>query len=188
MVIGVISEDKNDCEAIGLIIKKILGNKTEIISAYGSGKADIIHQKKRLESKVFNFGCEVVFIVRDSDGANVGDITNAIESAYSTTRIRLRYKVCIAIEELEAWFLGDLGSVRSIYKLPVNSSRIPESNVDNIRDPKERLKEYIIKESKGKAQYLPSDTVRMANNLDIETARSRSNSFDYFYQTVVAIA
>lgn len=188
MVIGVISEDKNDCEALGVIIKKILGDRTEIISASRSGKDAIIHQKKLLVSKVFNFGCEVVFIVRDSDGANIGDITSAIENAYNSTPISSRYKICIAIEELEAWFLGDLGSVRSTYQLPVNSSRISESNVDNIRDPKERLKAYIIKESKGKAQYIPSDTVRMASCLDIDTARARSNSFDNFYQTVAGIA
>lgn len=169
-------------------MRKILGDKIEIVPASKSGKDAIIHQKKLLVSKVFNFGCEVVFIVRDSDGGDVGEITNALESAYSSTPISSRYKICIAVEELEAWFLGDVGSIRNTYNLPSNSSRISESNVDSICDPKERLKTYVAKESRGRAQYIPSDTVRMAECMDIDVARAKSSSFNSFYEAVVAFA
>ncbi len=188
MVIGIISEDRNDCDALGVIIKKILGNHIEIVPASKSGKDAIIHQKKVLVSKVFNFGCEAVFIVRDSDGGNVQAITRSLQEAYDTTPISSRYKICIAVEELEAWFLGDVDSIRQTYDLPQNSSKILENNVDTIRDPKEKLKSYITKESRGRAQYIPSDTVRMANNIDLERARNKSSSFDHFYETVSTLS
>lgn len=187
MVIGIISEAAYDCEALGVIVKKIIGNHTVIVPASKSGKDAIIHQKKVLVSKVLNFDCEVVFIVRDSDGKSIQKIERALKEAYDTTPINSRYQICIAIQELEAWFLGDLDSIRITYTLPKNSSKIPESNVDAIQNPKEKLKSYILKESKGKAQYIPSDTIRMADNINIEKARTKSASFNNFYQVVSAL-
>jgi hypothetical protein len=187
MTIGIISEDKNDCDALGAIVKKILGNSVKIVPAHKTGKDAIIHQKKLLASKVFNFGCEAVLIVRDSDGGQLEKIITSLRDAYDSTSIRSAYSICIAVEELEAWFLGDVDCVRATYNLPSNSSRISESNVDDIHDPKERLKTYIIKESRGKAQYIPSDTARMAEKINIETALTKSKSFSYFFNTVVSL-
>ncbi len=189
MIIGIISEDKYDCEALSIIVKKILGDDTVIIPAHRYGKDAIIHQKKLLASKVFNFNCETVLIVRDSDGGDVNAIVKSLREAYDSTPISSKYKICIAVEELEAWFLSDINSVASTYSgLSSTSLRISESNVDDIHNPKDKLKSYITKESKGRAQYIPSDTIRMANNMDVDTARKKSKSFDHFYETVASLA
>ena len=184
MTLGIISEDKNDCDALEAIINKVYASAT-IIKACGSGKDSIIHQKKVLASKVHNFNCEAVIILRDSDGGNTVEIIRRIEDAYSATVIKKIYYICLAVEEIEAWLMGDLNSVRHVYGLASNSPSLKNSRVDELHDPKEILKNYILTHSKGKAQYIPSDITRMARVINIDKVLSKSPSFKHFHETLL---
>jgi len=188
MRIGVISEDKTDYDAIDILIKKITSDSVNTIGSYGMGKADIIHKKKKHSDKLFNFNCDFVIIVRDSDGAEISPIEDQISAAYDDTRIGSIYKTCIAIQEIESWFLADLGCIRKLYNIPLNSKRITQNNTDDVIDPKEVLKSYVEKWTDGENSHVQSDSKLLAENLDINKASTNSKSFLDFKNIVMAIA
>jgi hypothetical protein len=180
MKLGLIVEGKNDFNALRIIIKKIVNDdQLEILGAFKDGKTGIIHQKKLLSNKLKNQGCTKVFIIRDSDGTDVATLEADIKRAYNDTQICEMYEVAFAIEELEAWFLSDEASLIQMYSLP-RTTMIKILTPDAVHDPKETLKECIKKHSNGGAQYLESDSVDIAELLNIETVNTRSPSFSAF--------
>jgi hypothetical protein len=187
MTIGIIAEDKTDYDAIKVIINKISNKPLDTVGAYGSGKTSIIHDKKKFSDKLFNFNCDKVIIIRDSDGKNEEEIIKEIKSAYDDTRISSKYYTCLAVEELETWFLADLSCIRSLYNIPSNSKRMPTSTTDELHSPKEILKAYVEKWSKGKDTHLQSDGARLANLINIDVAMSNSISFRNFHKTITAV-
>lgn len=186
MKIGIIVEGKNDYKALSVIIKKIVKDDAlEIFGAFKDGKTGIIHRKKLLSNKLKNQGCERVIIIRDSDGSKIDKLENKIRKAYSTTQISKIYELAFAIEELESWFLSDEKSLINLYSLPnVTLSKL--TSPDKIHSPKEKLKECIDKHSKGESQYLESDSLKIAELLDIDVVKSKSQSFAVFSKLITS--
>ena len=185
MRIGLITESKNDYEAVKLIINKILPDAgLEFEGAFGMGCGDIISQKKVFSNKLKNQKCDYVIIIRDSDGGEAESLKARLVQEYSRTDIRHIFTVSIAIEEIEAWFLGDVQCLKEMYELN-KSARIPiAGKTDDFHSPKEVLKRFIDKSSKGIDTYIESDAARLAELLNINTVSDNSSSFRDFRQTI----
>lgn len=189
MRIGLITESKHDYEAVRLIVGNILQDKKlEFEGAFGSGCGDIIPQKKVFSNKLKNQNCNAVIIIRDSDGKDVSVIKEKLVEEYNSTDIKDIFTVSIAVEEIEAWFLGDVECLKNVYEIN-RGARVPiAGSTDSFQSPKEILKAFINKTSKGVETYMESDSVRIAQYLNVDTACSNSISFSEFRKSVELLA
>lgn len=190
MKIGLITESKYDYEAFKCIIAKVLDDKSiEFEGAFKTGKSAIIQQKKVFGNKLHNQKCSVIIIIMDSDGGNVEHIKDKLKVEYDSTAIKDKYIISIAVEEIEAWFLSDIDCLKGLYDDIRSSARLKFSGVtDAIHSPKEVLKQFVIKESKGTESYIESDSIRLAQLINVETATSNSNSFSEFCRSIGSIS
>ena len=59
----------------------------------------------------------VVVIVVDVDSRNIGQFRNRLEEVFQTNAPNLEGGIRLAVEEIEAWILGDFAAVRRAYPL-----------------------------------------------------------------------
>lgn len=57
----------------------------------------------------------VVMVVLDNDTRNTDEFMSSLEDIASQRRIQIDHAFCIAVEEVEAWLLGDEAAVRAAY-------------------------------------------------------------------------
>lgn len=184
MIIGIISEDKTDCLALEKLITRISTGSHTFHHCHKDGKSAIVHKKKDFVNLLMNFKCDKVAIVRDSDGRSTSDTIQEINSAYATTPIYDRIFISLAVEELEAWLLGDINAVIDFYDLPSGSATSFASRPDNIKSPKECLKNYVERRADSPIQYITSHAEKILHSADIGAIYSSSPSFASFHDAV----
>jgi hypothetical protein len=113
-IIGVIAEDKTDCEAIREIVHRVLGEKTQTKKWASKG---CHHLRRKLSAQMMalsNEGCNAFIIVHDLDRNPANGSLN--DEAKLRTNLeksitnfgKIEKHICIPIEELEAWFWSAL--------------------------------------------------------------------------------
>lgn len=140
LTIGLIAEDRTDCEAIKEIVKRVRSQaKTKSWASKGCS-----HLRRKLQAKINNMseqGCTAFIILHDLDR---NPLNNSLNNEHQL-REELKQKsvfhpqknvhICIPIEELEAWFWSDQKIVSDLGKGKGKSHRNPHL----ITKPKEKL-------------------------------------------------
>ena len=96
----------------------------------------------------------------------------------------------IAIEELEAWFFGDLGAVRSAYpRVPANlGGKKKFRDPDRISGGTAEALFRVLKRASYFGDYLPKIEVARAISQHMDPAINRSRSFQNFVQGIESLA
>lgn len=178
ILIALIAEDNTDCEAVRIIVRRVLGEKTQTKKwgAGGSGKL-----KKNLSKQMAALsqaGCNAFIIVHDLDRNPVnGSLNDETKLRTNLEKCIIKFNkiekhICIPIEELEAWFWSDPNVIKSIGGQKAKAHPNPQS----ITKPKEKLIE-LSKGENCKPRYSTNDNVKLAEILDLEHCSQSCSSF-----------
>jgi hypothetical protein len=77
-------------------------------------------------------GRAAIFIVLDNDDHNTDAFRSDLEKIPTRYGISIDHVFCIAIEEIEAWLLGDIDAVREAY--PEYAGRVSARHTDYVQD------------------------------------------------------
>lgn len=127
-------EDRSGAELINILMEKIINGREDITfnckSFKGLGgftKKNVTHETKtgcllndlatylRGFNKSLQGFPSTIIVVLDNDTRNPQDFRTELENVARTNGITLDYVFCIAIEEMEAWLLGDEVALLSAY-------------------------------------------------------------------------
>ncbi|MFD2785086.1 DUF4276 family protein [Hymenobacter rubripertinctus] len=195
MHLEILLEEPSAEVALNILLPKLLPPDTTWNCYPHRGKTDLF---QRLPGRLKTYARQLphqpdlrVIILMDADTdcrrrkaeleqvvANVGLLTKTSAAPHEPFRIITR----LAIQELEAWFLGDREAIQAAYPRvrPQHFSGLPQ-NPDTIADTWETLWR-VLREGKyylaGKAKVEWAETI--APHLD--PARNTSASFQYFRQ------
>jgi hypothetical protein len=179
--IGVLAEDATDCNAVGVLIRRIAGEVRGPpvgINKY-SGKG--CHRlRKGAEPKMklmADEGCVAAVLVHDLDrDPNNGELNDeaalrakleAIELPANLARL-----ICIPVEELEAWFWSDPAVIEEVGRGKGKAHPSPHL----IKSPKEELIRLSIGANK-RPRYSTNDNDKLAAKLDLGICAQRCASF-----------
>lgn len=169
--LGVIGEDKTDCETIKVLVRRILGaaglsspSFREFAPSSG-GCAAMRRKAPKWIRELSREGCEAIILVHDLDRNPVTEALNdEVVLRREFDRIAgagLRH-VCIPVEEIEAWFWCDQVVLDSLGR--GNGKAHP--NPHKISRPKEMLRRLALK-GRGKA-YATTESAALAEVLDLQ--------------------
>ena len=132
-----LTEDQSSGKAIDILIPKLLGNEiTYNIHTYkGIGripkglrpKSDarkriLLDQlPKILRGYGKNPNCGTIVIICDLDNKDKRTFLSELHGVWDACQSKPETRFCIAIEEFEAWYLGDLNAVRKAYPKAKNN-------------------------------------------------------------------
>jgi len=130
-----------------------------------------------------------IFIILDNDKRNTDDFRRKLTEIAETNNIVIDYVYCIAIEELEAWLLGDINAVKAAYPKCKIGAKYNEYKQDSICGTWEILAD-IIKSGTGRKSKKESTDYSEIGRLKSKWAEqigiylnirdNRSPSFQYF--------
>jgi len=126
-----LTEDQSSAKAMGILIPKLLENEiTYRIHQYkgigripkglrpksAAGKRILLDQLPRILRGYGNTSyCDVVIVICDLDDKDkegfLAELQNVLDSCGGIPKTL----ICLAIEEFEAWYLGDLNAIRKAY-------------------------------------------------------------------------
>lgn len=179
-IIGVIAEDKTDCEAIREIVHRVLGKDTGLKKwSPSSGGCSMLRRKLPATiNTLLNKGCNAFIIVHDLD-RNPANGSLKDEATLRTDLEKLIAKfdkiekhICIPVEELEAWFWSDPNIIKSIGGQKAKAHPNPEL----ISEPKEKLIE-LSKGKNRKPRHSTNANAGLAKMLDLDICSQRCPSF-----------
>jgi hypothetical protein len=174
--IGIIVEDKTDYDAIKVLIKRLSGqNSITFKKKIGNGCGKIHNKCLGWSNELYRQKCNTLVLVRDMDRNNEVQLRRDLELKLQNTSMPT-YFISIPIEELEAWFLADTESIKSLYKLSKRPKFIglPET----ITSPKEKLCKEIFTCSNKRIIHLPKNNCEIAQVANLEIIKARCPSFD----------
>lgn len=176
--LGIIAEDSTDYEALRTIAQRLvegLGTKKRV----GDGCAKIVKKLPTWLEGLRRDGCTHYAVVHDLDRdkdrnelRSEATLRNALREKASLTPNTL---ICIPVEELEAWFWADGKLLSKLAKKPTQGVLRPETI--------ERPKEQLIRLSRAggtRPNYTTNDNARLAQALDLDTARRACPSLEAF--------
>jgi hypothetical protein len=183
--IGIIAEDNSDFETAKILIKRILNrDNLSFKKAIGNGCGKLRRKALDYAIDLKNRGCDMLILIHDLDRnihlKLIRDLQKKIEDAPIDKKF-----VCIPIEELEAWFLGDAEGIKDIFNL----KRKPRFNglPETINSPKETLGEQIYLCSNKSTIFLNTKhNQKIAERICIDTVKQRCPSFDLLHSFVTA--
>jgi hypothetical protein len=166
--VGVLAEDQSDCDAIGVIIRRLRSDLG--VNAFGAkGAARLMRKTLPRINQWLQKGCVAFIIVHDLDRDKA---TGALKDSNALIREleaieyppgAERRLICVPVEELEAWFWSDQQVLDKVARgNPVKASRHPHKIVD----PKGEL--IRLSRRNGKSQYSTNDNEQLANILDMK--------------------
>lgn len=190
--IGVLAEDKTDCDALREIIerigKEINASTFGIDPDWGDGCAHLRRKARAMMRKMADNGCTAVVFVHDLDLAANGELNEEAALRAKLAAIEpppgVRRLICIPVEELEAWFCSDQKLLDDLTGGKAKAMVSP----DRIKRPKEKLMRLSAGENK-KPRYSTNDNKKLASKLDFKACAERCRSFRElreFVRSVVA--
>lgn len=131
-----------------------------------------------------------IFIIVDNDTRNPEDFKQKLNELSNTHNISIDHVYCIAIEELEAWLLGDIDAIKTAYPKCKLGARYNEYKQDSICGTWEILADMLTKSrigQKSKKENLDySEIGRLKSEwakkigAELNIKENRSPSFQYF--------
>ncbi|MBD2577979.1 DUF4276 family protein [Oscillatoria sp. FACHB-1406] len=180
-IIGIIAEDRTDCDAIRKIVQRVLGTNigTKLWASKGCSTL-----KRKLSAKLdvlSREGCNAFIIIHDLDRNpqnnslnDEGTLRKKLEDASSAIKNTKKH-ICIPIEELEAWFWADPEVIKYVGRGKGEASNNPHLIVK----PKEQLIK-LSGDEKRKPRYSTNMNVELAERLDLQLCSQRCVSFEKF--------
>ncbi|MBJ7297022.1 MAG: DUF4276 family protein [Dolichospermum sp.] len=176
--IALIAEDNTDCEAIRIIVHRVLGAEVTT-KKWASKGCSSLTKKLRAKLKLLSTeGCNIFIVVHDLDrNPQNGSLNNeqALRSKLeelSSEIESLKKHICIPIEELEAWFWSD----PEVIKYLGGEKGKAHPNPHEIKSPKEKLIELSVGENR-KPRYSTNMNVELAERLNLNICSDRCASF-----------
>lgn len=133
----------------------------------------------------------VVFIVLDNDNNDPVQFKSRLEEVAAQNMITIDYVFCLAIEEMEAWLLGDEAAVISAYP-HARISELRKYEQDSICGTWEKLADVIYKggqQAMKKQLYSEQGRIKSEWALKIgplmDISQNKSPSFNYFIGEVL---
>jgi len=183
--IGIIAEDDSDFETSKVLIKRII--KKDNISfkkAIGNGCGKIRRKAFDWSRDLKSRGCNLLILMHDLDRNELTTLKTTLETTLTDSPIE-NYFICIPIEEIEAWFLGDPNCIKealNLRKLPNVKGR-PEQ----ISSPKEKIEELVsICSNKEKIYLNTKHNEIIATKMCIDTVRGKCVSFGKLHDFLIS--
>lgn len=176
----------NGFKGIGRIPKKI--NKMHTIKSHRL-LSDLPIYLKGINSSLSKISCQkAIFVVLDNDDEDYNMLKNQLVDLYNTLNLEVQVYFCIAIEEIEAWLLGDREALFKAY--PNAKRQIVQSYMqDSICGTWEILANAVYnggvtRMKKGATSYyeIGKEKCRWAETIGIhmDIRKNQSPSFNYF--------
>ena len=193
MHIEFLLEEESCAEALRLVVPKIIGHRESFATHVFQGKTDLVNclpSRLRGYSKWLPDDWRIVVLLdRDRDDCLElkGELEKSAREAGLRTKAsaggrgRLQVLNRIAVEELEAWFFGDVEAITAAY------ARVPKTlaqkrafrNPDGISGTWEAL-ERVLKKAGYYAAGMPKIEVARNIGRHLQPDRNRSASFRVF--------
>ncbi len=176
--IALIAEDDTDCDAMRIIIHRVLGKdiSTKKWASKGCGKL-----RRKLPAKIKELsreGCNAFVILHDLDrNPQNGSLNNELELRKKLEESISSFQgihkhICIPIEELEAWFWSDPEVVKHIGR----GKGQAKANPHTIPKPKEALLKLSIGENR-QPRYSTNMNAELADMLNLKICADRCPAF-----------
>jgi hypothetical protein len=175
--IGIIAEDSSDFESSVVLIKRIAKRKNiPFKKAVGDGCGKIRKKAEAYAKNLFARGCDLLILIHDLDRNNLASLEQDLKLKLKNSPI-VNKLVCIPVEEIEAWFISDPGSIQTVFSL----ERIPKfpGNPENVKSPKEKLGNEIYQCSNKTCTYLnTAHNKKLAEKVDLTILKAKCASFN----------
>ncbi|MBL8149226.1 MAG: DUF4276 family protein [Blastocatellia bacterium] len=201
MHIEFLVEEQSMEEVLNNIVPKIIGDKIEFKIRCFSGKGNLLKKlpdrfkgyKNQFDNNVLSPDTRIIVVI-DRDRDNCEELKEQLEkiaeNAALTTKTKSKessdYQIVnrIVVEELEAWFFGDIEAVATAYpKIPTTTAQKKRyRNPDNIKGAWQAL-EKVLQEK----DYPDSKSkLKVAKNISqhMDPERNTSKSFQVFKQAL----
>ena len=103
--LGVIAEDETDGQTLRVLLQRLRGGGTKVLTRSDQGCGAIGRKGERWVNDLVRAGCSAVIIVHDLDRHALAELRQRLEKIQPPAGA-VCY-VCIPVEELEAWFWAD---------------------------------------------------------------------------------
>ena len=181
--IGIIAEDSSDFETAKILIKRILNKNTlSFKKAVGNGCGKLRRKALDYAIDLKKRGCDMVILIHDLDRNVRHKLHEELQRKLENAPLEKKF-ICIPIEELEAWFLGDPDGIKDTFNL----ARPPRFNgpPETINSPKETLGKQIYLCSNKSTIFLNTKhNQKIAERICIETVKQRCPSFELLHTFV----
>lgn len=184
---GILSEGDSDLSSLSILcgrIAKIKGIELELnIPLSKPANGPISDKVIRVRTEMFRKGgvqFAAYFADADKDGFHkkvkfIKDVIRDIDTSWLDRAV-----VGVPDRNLEAWLLEDQDMVKKILGIP-GSLPLPHSE---IKDPKEKLIR-LVAEYGDEAMTPTSFRLELANKIDLNILKRKSNSFRAFYDDIM---
>jgi hypothetical protein len=183
--IGLIAEDNSDFETAKILITRIL-NKDNLSfkKAVGNGCGKLRRKALQYVIDLKKRGCDMVIFIHDLDRNIHRDLYKELKKKIESAPVDKKF-ICIPVEEMEAWFLGDPDGIKNTFNL----ARRPRFNgqPETINSPKETLGEQVYLCSNKSTIFLNTKhNQKIAERICIETIKEKCPSFEQLHTFVTA--
>ncbi|UWX56249.1 DUF4276 family protein [Maribacter litopenaei] len=177
--IGLIVEDNSDFNSFKIIISRItkkdnLTFKKAVGNGCGKMKRKAVSYANILSKK----GCDLIILVHDLDRNDINILRKELNQIINSSNAKNKF-VCIPVEELEGWFLGDPEGIKDTFGL----GRVPKikGKPESVDSPKERLEDFVYQCSNKSKIYLNTKhNDLLSERLDLQKIRNKCDSFKEF--------
>lgn len=174
--IGLIVEDNSDFESLSILIKRLTKkDNLKFRKAIGNGCGKLRRKALMYADNLAKKGCNMVIIVHDLDRNSYAELYNELSNKMLESSAKFNF-VCIPVEEIEAWFLSDLGAIKTTFNL----MRLPRISgaPETITSPKEKIGELVRSNSNNTKLYLNTKhNAKLSESISIERLISKCDSF-----------
>ncbi len=187
---GIMGEDRADVDTLKVIVKRLASDhslSSPVFHPKGYHGWSQMFDKGIAQLKLFDaLQCQKIVICFDADGPEekAQERRKKIESELiSPSEIRVPCCALVPVQELEAWILADLESVRKI----TTSLKVPKPflSPERLASPKERLIKISRCPITRKGRYdPPQHNERVASYLDLQLVEAKCPSFCGFVDFV----
>ena len=195
MHLEVLVEEPSAKVALDLLLPKILGVEHSFAVHDFQCKNELQQQvPNRLRAYAARFGNDEttadwrVVILLDQDGADCRELKKSLWKHVRQARLNDRVLIRVVIEELEAWYFGDVEALRAAYpRVPATLSRQARyRNPDAIRGGTWEALDHLLKKS-GYRSGLQKITTASLVASGMDPGRNRSHSFQAFRQGILKL-
>lgn len=168
--LGVIAEDETDGQTLRVLLQRLRGSGTKVLTRSDQGCGAIGRKGERWVNDLYRAGCSAVIIVHDLDRRALAELRQQLGKIQPPPGTALY--VCIPVEEMEAWFWADANVLTKIARQPTPAHPSPEK----IPSPKEALMR-LSRDGGKKPRYATSDNAGLAQELDLTVCAQRCPAF-----------
>lgn len=181
-VFGVVAEDKTDCEALAVAIRRIARRPSLAVEGRkGDGCGGIASRGDRLILQLERqYACTAFVVLHDLDKKREPELRDSLNRRLSIARNCL---ICIPAEELEAWFWSDQAVLDHVSSKPGLKKALPNPHL--LDDPKGALEKLSLSGNK-RPRYTTNKNPELMKILDFALCAKVCPAFKQLQDFVLA--